>query len=98
MAQTIVCLQCERPGFDPWVEEIPWSRSWQPIPVFLPGESPWTEEPGELQFMGSQKVRHDRATKYSTNKSTIYIDEITHGVLITSSKHIKAKKLKANFY
>ena len=23
-------------------------------PVFLPGESPWTEEPGGLQSMGSQ--------------------------------------------
>ena len=26
-------------------------------------EIPWTEEPGELQSMGSQKVRHDLATK-----------------------------------
>ena len=25
----------------------------------LPGESPWTEEPGELQSIGSQKVRHN---------------------------------------
>ena len=25
---------------------IPWRRSWQPTPVFLPGESPWTEDPG----------------------------------------------------
>ena len=25
-----------------------------PTPVFLPGESPWTEEPGKGQFMGSQ--------------------------------------------
>ena len=24
-------------------------------------EIPWTEEPGGLQFMGSQRVRHDRA-------------------------------------
>ena len=27
--------------------------------VFLPGESPWTEEPGRLQSMGSQRVGHD---------------------------------------
>ena len=27
--------------------------------VFLPGESPWTEEPGRLQFMGLQRVGHD---------------------------------------
>ena len=26
-------------GFDPWVGKIPWKRVWQPIPVFLPGES-----------------------------------------------------------
>ena len=24
-------------------------RAWQPTPIFLPGESPWTEEPGGLQ-------------------------------------------------
>ena len=24
-------------GFGPWVGLIPWSRKWQPIPVFLPG-------------------------------------------------------------
>ena len=27
--------------------------------VFLPGESPWTEELGGLQSMGSQRVGHD---------------------------------------
>ena len=30
-----------------------------PTSVFLAGESPWTEEPGGLQSMGSQRVRHD---------------------------------------
>ena len=30
--------RCERCGFDPWVGKIPWSRKWQPTPVFLPGE------------------------------------------------------------
>ena len=42
----------------PWVRKIPGSRAWHPTPVFLSGESPWTEEPGELQFMGSQRVKH----------------------------------------
>ena len=37
-----------------------------PTPVFLPGESPWIEEHGGLQFMRSQRVRHDWATKHST--------------------------------
>ena len=30
-----------------------------PLPVFLPGESPWTEEPGRLQSIGSQRVGHE---------------------------------------
>ena len=34
-----VCLQCGRPGFNPWVEKIPWRRKWHPIPVLLPGKS-----------------------------------------------------------
>ena len=38
--------------FDHRVGKIPWRRAWQPTPVFLPGESPWTEEPGGLQSMG----------------------------------------------
>jgi len=29
----------------------------------LAWEIPWTEESGELQSMGSQRVRHDLATK-----------------------------------
>jgi len=28
--------------------KIPWRKAWQPTPVFLPGGSPWTEEPGRL--------------------------------------------------
>ena len=24
---------------DPWVGKIPWTRKWQPTPVFLPGKS-----------------------------------------------------------
>ena len=47
------------PGFAPWVGKISWRRAWQPTPVFLPREHPWTEEPGELQSMGSQRVRYD---------------------------------------
>ena len=34
----------------------PWRRAWQPTLLFLPGESPWTEEPGRLPSMGWQRV------------------------------------------
>ena len=56
-------------GFNPWVGKIPWRRIWQPIPVFLPGESLGTEEPGGLQSMGSQRVRHDWVTKHGTKNN-----------------------------
>ena len=41
VAQTVkkICLQYERPGFDPWFGKIPCRRKWQPTPAFLPGKS-----------------------------------------------------------
>ena len=49
-----------------WVQSLGWEdpleKGLQCTPVFLPGESPWTEEPGRLQSMGLQRVRHDWAT------------------------------------
>ena len=30
--------QCRRYRFNPWVRKIPWSRKWQPTPVFVPGK------------------------------------------------------------
>ena len=49
--------------WETWV----WSLGWEDTleegmattPVFLPGEFPWTEEPGGLQSMGSQRIRYD---------------------------------------
>ena len=58
-------LQCGTSGLDPWVGKIPWRRAWQPTPVFLPGESSWTEKPSGLQSVGSQRVRHDWAIKHT---------------------------------
>ena len=40
------------PGLIPGLGRFP-RRKWQPTPVFLPGESSWTEEPGGLQSKGS---------------------------------------------
>ena len=36
-----------------------WRREWQPTPVFLAWRNPWTEEPGELQSIGLQRVGHN---------------------------------------
>ena len=40
-------LKCRKPGFDPWIGQIPWRREQQPTPAFWPGEfhglySPWS--------------------------------------------------------
>ena len=45
-----------------------WSLGWEDAleeGVFLPGESPWTEEPGGWQSMGLQRVGPDWMTKRS---------------------------------
>ena len=42
--------------WETWVGKIPWRTERLPTSVFLPGESPWTEVPGGLQSMGSQRV------------------------------------------
>ena len=49
VAQTVKNLPAVQ---ETWVwslgQEDPWRRAWQPPAVFLPGESPWTEEPDGL--------------------------------------------------
>ena len=51
-------------GSTPRLGRFPQRRKWQPTPVFLPREFPWTEEPGGLQSMGSQRVGHDWGTQH----------------------------------
>ena len=43
----------KRCRFSPWVEKIPWRKAGQPTLVFLPGTTPWTQEPGGLQCIES---------------------------------------------
>jgi len=46
-----------------WARSLGWEdpleEGMQPTPVFLSGESPWTEESGGLLSMGSQRVAHN---------------------------------------
>ena len=56
-------LQCRshrRCRFDSWVGNIPWRRAWQPLPVFLSGESHGQRIPaGYSQSVGSQTDQQD---------------------------------------
>ena len=63
VAQTVKHLPTTR---ETWV----WSLGWEDLlekemathSSILAWKIPWTEEPGRLQSMGSQRVRHNRAT------------------------------------
>ena len=55
--------QCKRCRFDPWVGKILWRRKWQHTPVFSPGKSHEQRTLSRLQSVGSQRVRHNLATK-----------------------------------
>ena len=57
-------MQCRKLGFDPWVKRSPGGGHGNPLRY--PGESPWTEVPGRLQSMGSQRVRHNWANEHNT--------------------------------
>ena len=48
-----------------------WIWAWQPTPIFLPGESPWTEEPGGLESTGSQRVGHDWSDWAHTHRKAL---------------------------
>ena len=52
-----ILLKCRRPRFHPWVRKIPWRREWQYSSI-LAWRIPWTEDPGGLQSMESQRVGH----------------------------------------
>ena len=64
--------QCRRHRFDSWFWKIPQRRKWQHTPVLLPGEFLWTEEPGRLQSMVQQRVRHDLATEHTRVHKAVY--------------------------
>ena len=57
------CLQCRRPGFNPWVGKIPLEKEMATHSSILAWRIPRTEEPGGLRSVGSQRVGHDLLTK-----------------------------------
>ena len=61
-----ICLQCRRPGFDPWIGKIPRGRGMAIHSHILAWRIPQTEEPGRLQSLGPQRVRHDWTTNTFT--------------------------------
>ena len=63
MAQTVKSLLAiQEIWVGPLGQEDPLEKEMAAHSSILAWRNPWTEEPGELQTMGSQRVGHDRAT------------------------------------
>ena len=54
-----LCRRHKRCGFNPWVWKIPLEKQMTTHSSILAWRTPWTEEPGGLQCLLSQRVRHD---------------------------------------
>ena len=65
--------QCRRCRFHTWVGKMPWRRNWLTHSSILAWRSPWPEEPGRVQSLGSQKSQtrlRDWTTTITTTKWT----------------------------
>ena len=60
-----------RHGFNHWVGKMSWRRKWQPIPVFLPGESHGQRSLVDYSVWGLKRVRHDLGTTDENFKVTV---------------------------
>ena len=56
--------QRRRRGFNLWIQEELLEKEMATHISILAWRIPWTEEPGGLQSMDSQRARHDWATIY----------------------------------
>ena len=93
VAQIVKTLPTRRrPGFNPWVGEIPWIRKeGNGYPLWYSSlKNPWTEESGGLQSVGSQRVGHVWATNTLTSLHDYWKNPYLwpHGPLL--AKHVSA--------
>ena len=85
------CRKHKRCGFDPWVRKIPWSRKWQPIPVFLPGKfhiqrslvnySPWGHRESDMAehttgISGIKWLKHSTKLENHHARDVHFIDSL----------------------
>ena len=89
-----VCLQCGRPGFDPWVGKIPWKRERLPTPVFWPGEFHGLYSP-----RGREDMTEQLSLSQGKESKNIYVC-ITESLCYTSEtiQHCKSVTLQENIH
>ena len=87
-----ICLQCQRPGFDPWVGKIPWRRTCNPLQYSclknphrqrsLVGYSPWSHKESNM------------TEQLSTAQHVYNYDWL--GVFYSRNQHNIVKQLSSN--
>ena len=65
-------------GLNPWARKFPWSRAWQPTPIFLPGESHGQRGLAGYSPAGHKRVRHDLVIKQQQQPPEDFISKCGH--------------------
>ena len=75
-------------------KNAPWRREWQPIPVFLPGESHGQRSLAGYSPWGCKKDRHDLTSKTTIADITFYSRKIfiVEKFFIEFSPHLHSRK------
>ena len=56
--------------------------NWHPTPVLLPEKTPWMEEPGRLQSMGSLRVGYDFTFTFTFHFHALEKEMATHSSVL----------------
>ena len=80
-------LQCQRSRFDPWVRKIPWRRAWQPIPVFLLGESQGQRSLVDYSPQGHKELDMTEVTEKASMHMCVHTHTHTNSTFGFLSNH-----------
>ena len=72
--------RCE---FNPWVWKTHWRRTWQPIPVFLPGKPRGQRSLAGNSPWAYKRARHDLVTKHHKQFIAIYHNQSFHLFMVS---------------
>ena len=75
-----LCLQCRRPGFNPWVRKIPWIREGQPLLQY-----PCLENPPDR---GAWRATVQGVSESRTRLSDFHFDVQLHGFFLNKNSFV----------
>ena len=85
--------RCRKHEFNPWVRKIPWKRSWQATPAFLPGKSHGQRSLADFSpWHRRVKTRLKRRSTYIQKSICVYHNEI----LLSHTERLKFCRLQQN--